>query len=1040
LGKSLLSQSYNFRHYQVENGLSNNATICSLQDTKGFLWFGTKDGLDRFDGYSFKIFRNSPEDSGSIGNNFIHCLYEDQNHIMWVGTEVGLYKYDPVTESFSHLQGSGSESIRDIRMDKKGNLWFIRGFTLCSFNLKKKSLISYEIGKYFEATSLCISSDESIWISTPVGLLKKYNPLNNSFYSFDVFGHSESTVSKWIERVYATTGDRLLIGTSNQGTKLFDTQNNTYKDILTYNTNKTPVFTRNFVQTAADECWIATESGIYIYNLVNGQIINLQKKYNDPYSISDNAVYCFVKDKEGGIWAGTYFGGINYYPKPHTAFKKQFPKPGENSLSGNVVREIHQDKYGNLWIGTEDAGLNKFDTTTKLFTHFQPTGNSNSISSTNIHGMLADGDELWIGTFENGLDVLHIKTNKVIRHYSGGPDEHSLRGNFIYSISKTATGEIMIGTTQGAFLFNKKTNDFNAIPGIPLNIWYTGILKDQQGVIWASTFGNGVNFINTKKNTNGNFRYDVSNKNSLGSDRVNSMFEDSKNRLWFATEGGLCLLNQNRKDFKRYTTQNGFPSNFILSILEDDKHNLWISTSKGLVCFNPSTEQTITYTKINGLLNDQFNFNSAYKDIEGKMYFGSVKGLVSFHPDEFIKDSFVPPVFITGFQIFNNEQSIAKSGSPLTKSITNTEKLILTHKQSTFSIDFASLSYTSPEMTEYAYKMEGLDKDWILLKTNRKVYFTDLSPGTYTFKVKAANSSGIWNTAETKLIIQILPPWWFSPFAYLGYSLVIILIITYLINSYHKRSEEKNRRNIEQLESTKEKEIFEAKIEFFTNVAHEIRTPLTLIKGPLEKVIRHTADVPAIKDSLKIMERNTNRLIDLSNQLLDFRQTEIKGFSINCIKVDISELLEDTYTNFKPLAEQKSLHFEMEIPPNKLWAFVDIEAFNKILTNLFSNAIKYADTMVAITLLPFRLEDSTFNIEIRNDGYLIPDDMKEKIFEPFFRLRETEKQKGTGIGLALSRSLAQLHNGTLTMREQGNLVNVFYLTIPINQDQKNKTV
>jgi ligand-binding sensor domain-containing protein/signal transduction histidine kinase len=1034
-GNFLYGQSYYFRHYQVESGLSNNATICSLQDKKGFLWFGTKDGLDRFDGYSFKVFRNSTDDTGSIGSNFIHCLYEDPKGIVWVGTENGLYQYAAGTESFSLLKGTANGPIRDIRMDGSGNLWFIRGFTLSKYNAEKKELESYEINTHFEATSLCTTPDGTVWVSTQVGLLEKYNPVNNSFSSYDVFYHSEPTVSKWVERVYATTQGKILVGTSNQGAKLFDIKTNTYQDILTYNANKTEIFVRNFVQTADDECWIATESGIFIYNLNNGHVINLQKKYNDPFSISDNAVYCFVKDKEGSIWAGTYFGGVNYYPKQHTAFKKYFPRLDENSLSGNVVREIHQDHNGNLWIGTEDAGLNKFDTATKLFTHFEPAGDKKSIASTNIHGLLVNGDELWIGTFENGLDVLNIKTGKVERHYSKGLDEHSLKSNFIYCIAQMRSGEIMLGTTQGAYVFNRKQNNFNLLPGMPANNWYTGILQDDNDIIWASTYGNGVNYFNKKTGTGRNFRYDVTNKKSLCSDRVNSLFEDSKKNLWFATEGGLCRLNRKSNDFKRYTTQDGFPSNFILSILEDANNNLWLSTSKGLVCFNPVTGKTIIYSRVNGILSDQFNFNSAYKDQDGKMYFGSVKGLVSFHPAEFTKDTFVPPVYITGFQIFNKEQPIAKNGSPLKQSILNTDKIILNYKQSTFSIDFAWLSYTAPEMSEYAYQMEGLDKDWIYLKTNRKVYFTELSPGTYIFKVKAANSGGVWNKKETILTIQILSPWWTSSLAYFFYLVAVILIVLYLIHNYHRKVEEKNKRKIEALERTKEKEIFQAKMEFFTNIAHEIKTPLTLIKGPLEKVIRNTSDVLSIKDSLKIMERNTNRLIDLSNQLLDLRQTEIQGFSLNCVKANISELLEDTWLNFKPLAEQKNLSFHLNIPPTPLMAFVDIEAFNKILTNLFSNAVKYAASKVDVYLLPFEKEDAFFTIEIKNDGYLIPYEMKEKIFEPFFRLKETEKQKGTGIGLALSRSLVQLHKGVLDIKPPENSLNVFYLTMPVNQEE-----
>jgi signal transduction histidine kinase len=333
-------------------------------------------------------------------------------------------------------------------------------------------------------------------------------------------------------------------------------------------------------------------------------------------------------------------------------------------------------------------------------------------------------------------------------------------------------------------------------------------------------------------------------------------------------------------------------------------------------------------------------------------------------------------------------------------------------------------------MSEYAYMLEGLDKDWTYLKTNRKVYFTDLTAGSYTFKVKAASANGSWEGPESTLIIEILPPWWASNLAWLIYTALALLIIAYFVRNYHHRIREKNERKIEQLEIAKEKELYEAKMEFFTNVAHEIKTPLTLIKGPLEKVMKKAHDVPGINESLHIMEKNTSRLLALTNQLLDFRQTEIKGFSLNFVKSNISELIEDAYLSFKPLAEQKDLSFTLSPLPIRLYASIDIEAFNKILTNLFSNAIKYAERKVEIILLPVKETDKTFTLRVKNDGYIIPNEMKEKIFEPFFRLKETEKQKGTGIGLALSRSLVQLQNGKLEVETENNM-NVFFTTLPL---------
>ncbi len=1029
----LQGQSWYFRHFQVENGLSNNAVICSVQDKNGFLWFGTKDGLDRFDGYSFKIFRSDPDDSGSIGSNFIHSLYEDRNGVLWAGTENGLYQYEAATESFRLFPTNSNAQVTAIEMDTAGNLWFIAGLTLIQYNKQKKQLIYYGTERYFEATSICQSADGTLWASTTTGLLKKYHPATNSFSDIDMFIHSPKNGNRWIEKLYSTSNGSLLVGTSVHGAKLFNISTGNYSDILTYNPDKTAIFVRNFVQTSADECWIGTESGIFIYNMKSSKLINLKKKYNDPYSISDNAVYTFCKDKEGGIWAGTYFGGLNYYPKQYNSFTRIFPKSGENSLSGYVTREIQQDDRGQLWIGTEDAGLNKMDTGTGQFTQFQPTGAKGSISYTNIHGLLAYGNELWIGTFEHGLDVMDLRTEKVVHHYAQDTGARDLRSNFIYCIYQTPEKEIMLGTTRGAYTYNRQEDSFTPLPGVPLYNWYSSLLKDANGIIWAGTYGNGLHYYNTITKRSGNFSFDARKNNSLSSNRVNSLFEDSHKNLWIATEGGLCKFNPSSNDFTRYTTQKGFPTNFILSILEDEKQQLWISTTKGLLCFNPNDGQINTYTRVNGLLNDQFNFSSAYKDANGRMYFGSVKGMISFTPSTFIKNNFTLPVYITGFQVNNRDLLISKDRSPLQKSILYTDKIALDYSQSTFSIDFASLSYTAPEMSEYAYKMEGLDKDWTYLKTNRKVYFTELSAGTYVFKVKASNSSRVWNKQETVLTIVVLPPWWAGSWAYTCYALAGLLLVYYLVHNYHRRTEEKNRRKIEQLEIAKEKEIFRAKMDFFTNVAHEIKTPLTLIKGPLEKVIRKSADTPGIADSLRIMERNTDRLINLSNQLLDFRQTEIQGFSLNFIRANIAAQLEENWLNFKPLAEQKNLSYAIDLPTVPIFASVDTEAFNKILSNLLSNAVKYAATTVHVSLLPVAEPDGYFTIEVKNDGYLIPGEMKDKIFEPFFRLRETEKQKGTGIGLALSLSLVQLHKGTLVLKTPTADMNVFILRLPLLQ-------
>lgn len=1017
--------------------------MCSLQDKMGFMWFGTKDGLNRFDGYSFKTYRKTTGKLGSIGNNYIHTLFEDKKGILWVGTEQGLYEYLNKTEEFRLVPATADMYIDKIVEDTKGNLWIISYYKLFRYSKQTKKLEGYDPQKFFVATSFCTTPDGFVWVGTSDGKLKRYHPESNSFSDIDLFKHSKPKANRWIESLYTTDAGHIIAGTSDVEIKIIDPYRSTYKDIPLTNSVESNLYIRSILQTGPEEFWLGTESGVFIYNTKTGKSLQLNKEYNNPYSISDNSIYTICRDKEGGVWVGTYFGGINYLANQPTPFTKYFPKKDENSLSGNVVSELTKDQYGNFWIGTEDAGLNKLDPANRRFTHFEYNGKPGNISFFKIHGLLATRDELWIGTFQHGLDVMNIRTGKVIRHYEAGLD--GFTHNFIYRIYQTDSGQIMIGTPHGVFAYNREKDNFSLFEGLPPWIWYTSIIKDKNGVVWGGTFGNGVHYYDPATGKGGSFIYNKTDRNSLSSNRVNSIFEDSSGNLWFATEEGLCRWDASAGKFITYGTANGFPSDFIFNILEDERHNLWISTTKGLVRFHPPSGKLQVYTTSNGLLSDQFNYNSAFKDADGRMYFGCVKGLISFDPKEFITSDFIPPVFITGFQVNNQELSIDLEGSPLQQSITYTGEITLFHYQSTFSIDFAALNFTAPEMIQYSYQMEGLSNKWIDLKSNRRVYFTELAPGTYSFRVKASNSDEIWNGKETILTILILPPWWASQWAYFTYFLLIILLIYLIMHFYHRRMEEKNRRKFELLEIEKEKEILkvelakekevlQAKIDFFTNVAHEIRTPLTLITVPLEKVITKAGNIPEIQNSLKIMDLNANRLIDLTTQLLDFRQTEINNFHLSFEKAEITCLLKEACSGFTPLAEQNTITLSLHMPESPFFAFVDVDAFNKIIYNLFSNAVKYAINKVFIALLPHFKDNTSFTIQVKNDGYIIPEKFKEKIFEPFFRIREIESQNGTGIGLALARSLTELHKGILTIELPEDGMNVFSLTLPVFQE------
>lgn len=1029
MGFCLQAQSYYFRNYQVNNGVSSNTITSILQDKKGFMWFGTRNGLNRFDGNSFKIFKNDPRDSNSIGSNSVLSLYEDADEILWVGTYKGIYLYTPQQDRFKLFPKLPAGEVRYIKGDEEGNTWIICDFVLYRYNTKDSSLDVYN-KEGTQTLTLGQWDKGALWTADSWGVVQKYDPHTHKFLSYNIAAlHTNGPLTR-IQDIYPVQDSLLLIGTMDQ-VLLFNTRSSRLDDVFKGSPWKGAVQMHKMIRQSDTEYWLGTETGIYVFNPQKGITGLIQKQYSNPYSITDNVINSFCRDSEGGTWIGTFFGGINYYSPQFNRFQKYFPHSGAGSLGGNLVHEICRDSNNNMWIGTEDGGLHKLDARTGFIRQFMPGGGPGSISYQNIHGLVASGHELWIGTYEHGLDVMDLRTEKVIRHYQRGQGPGSLNGNFIVTLYKTRAGKILVGTWNGLFQYNREADNFSAIPFF--NTQIQAIHEDSTGTIWASTYGNGVYFYNPHTRDSGNLRHEAVNPNSISNNYVNNLFQDSKGKMWFCTEDGVCKYDPVTKQMKRYNSR--LPDQ-TFKMLEDGAGTLWISTSRGLVHFNPATEDVKLYNAAHGLLSEQFNYNSGYKDADGTLYFGTVKGMISFNPANFVQPTFVPPVYITSLQVNNKEALVKQDDSPLQESVLYTHDITLPYDRSTLSLDVAALSYTTPGMNEYAYKMEGLDKEWNYLQNNRRIYYTKLPPGHYVFKIKGSAGGDVWNDKETTLSIRILPPVWGSWWAWTLYIIAGAGILLLILRYYHIAVTEKNKRRINTLEMEKEREIYNAKIEFFTNIAHEIRTPLTLIKLPLDKLMKTITGNSILTESLQMMKKNTNRLIDLTDQLLDFRKAEANKFSLNFIRTDITDVLKELFHAFKPVAEEKKVALKLELPRIALQASVDTEAFRKILSNLFNNAIKYAESSVIVRLRPFNSNDQVFSIEIRNDGYVIPYELKEKIFEPFYRLKETEKQPGTGIGLPLSRSLAELHKGVLDLQQPDGKYNVFLLSIPIHQENE----
>ena len=509
------------------------------------------------------------------------------------------------------------------------------------------------------------------------------------------------------------------------------------------------------------------------------------------------------------------------------------------------------------------------------------------------------------------------------------------------------------------------------------------ILEDSYGKLWMATYSDGVFCYDLPQNRWKHYTWIPGDSTSLPYNKVISIFEDSHKRVWFTTQGaGFCRFCSETDNFICYDMSDGFPSNIVYKIVEDDKGKLWLTTNKGLVSFLPETGVKHIYTTANGLLSNQFNYQSGFKDNEGIIYLGSIDGFIAFNPSEFAENKQVPSLVLTDFFLFNKRSPIAIEGSPIFKSITYSDVIELSAEQNSFSLRASVLSYQAPLSNIIIYKLDGYDKEWYTLERGEsKISYSNLPYGSYMLRVRGANSDGIWSPQERILKIHVHPPFYLSWFAYIIYSILLILSVMMSFYYFRKRSQKKHLRAMEILKYEKERELYTAKIDFFTNVAHEIRTPLTLIKSPLENVLASAHLDENIKDDLEIMDLNTNRLLDLVNQLLDFRKTETKGFKLNFMDYNLSDILQAIYKRFTSLARERGLRFTIE-SIDDLHASIDKEGFTKIISNLFTNAIKYSDTYIHVKL---RLDKSSnlLILSVENDGAIVPKDEREEIFKPF---------------------------------------------------------
>lgn len=1027
--------NYYFKNYKVEDGLSQNSVFCIHQDTRGFMWFGTNDGLNRFDGNSFKIYRKT-DSPNSIGNSKIVCMVEDYMQQLYIGTAIGIYIYNPIKEYFTFLSESTSDNatinsrVNSMAIDNN-QLWIATNNQgIFVYDIKEKKLVSFDeiSNNRFNINSpisdILIDRNSNVWfISDCLYLfnqsskqLKKYKPIN-------IEGEQLA-----ISKLYQDSYGSIWLGTQNNGLQKFNRENESFQVYFGKDSEFYISHIHDLIEFSQGVLAIGSNSGLVNFDIKTGKytLSTASKKKGD---LSDNSIYCFYRDKEDAFWLGTYFGGVNYLNFTNSRIELYTPGDSEYTLKGHAISRFYEDELKNIWITTEDAGINYFDTKSKKFIQY--------FSNMNVQSLLITEKYIWLGTYGQGILIVDKINKRPITYKRPGNKADDFSGLLIKSIFKDSSGEIWIGSNIGLFKYNDINDSFDLIEGTD-KVFVWDIQEDKNEKIWFVSSGNGVFRYDKQDKQLNNYKYSETDKKSISDNFVLTLYKDNNQDLWFGTEeSSFCKYNYDTDDFLRFDHLAKFSNRLIYSIISDNNNNIWFSTSNGLYSFNPLSSEVNVFTVDEGLQSNQFNFNSGFKASNGKLYFGGVNGFNAFFPEDLKRNTYVPPVHFTNFQLFNQDVQIDTDNSPLSKSLDYTNKIILTYRQNIINFEFVALSYANPQKNSYAYMMEGFDTEWSNTDINRVTY-TSLPPGKYIFKVKGANNDGVWNEKGSSVEIEIKPPFWRTTIAFIFYFLIISGILYYINRQYIYRERKKQYYALQKVKTEKELELYNSKMNFFTNIVHEIKTPLSLIKAPLEKILTEKTEDKVLDEDLRLIERNTNQLNELIIQLLDFRKAESGTLKIRFSLSNISELLENLYLNFQLTAKTKDIFLILNMPEQNFYANIDQDAFGKIMANLLSNAIKFTKSRIEVNLIIPNNNEETFRIEVVDDGWGIPDKEKEKIFHPFHQVSKNQEYKntgGVGIGLSYSRSLAELHNGSLTVSNNlDGKGSVFSLILPCRQE------
>ncbi|MCJ8209008.1 ATP-binding protein [Mucilaginibacter sp. RS28] len=1051
------AKTLNFKHHTINQGLSQNTVLSVLCDSRGLTWVGTEDGLNKFDGYEFTTYRHDNQDPLSISGNQINAIFEDKSGDMWIGTANGLSRYDRDKDRFTRLTEtlktaeSPQNYITSITADNAGDIWIGCLGNLKKYDSKRKRLITFQSKELQRIQSIFCDSKGMLWLCKQNGLVI-LDPFTTRILPLPgILVKDRSLSGSFIRTIREDKQGRVWIGTESRGIFIYERQQNKLVSLAAFSGlfNRFPVVSsvRDIFVRNEKEIWFGTRNGLLVYNiLLRTQTLYTTDKY-DPYSLSHNIVRCIAKDKAGNYWIGTYSGGLDMTTGKARVFNMIGEQFGDRQgLTSKVVNALAVGADSSLWVGMESEGLDHYDSKKNTFRNFRFSAIEPEASNT-VKSLLRIGNDLWIGTLTH-LWRMDMKTGAIIKC------EIPVTGG-VYSLEETPKG-LWAGTNGSGVLLLRSSKiisrlshraGFNSIASDHVN----KICRDKDQSLWIGT-GAGLNYFDGKQFKL--FIYDRNDPYSLSNSSVLSIFIDRRQGVWIGTKGGgLNFFDRATRRFYHITTREGLANDVIQDICEDKAGNLWVSSNKGLskltfknfsIPFRAQNFNILNYDFQDGLQSNQFNPNSGATAPDGALFFGGINGISFFDPVHVAVNRYRPPVIFTDFLINNVRVKVGAPDAPLKQAIDQCKEVVLAHAQAYFSIKFAALNYINPSKNHYRYKLEGLTKneDWHYVTSERSATYTSLDAGEYNFKVQASNDDGVWNEQAKTLKIIVLPPWWKTWWAFIIYATVMSVLL-YLYYYYSlKTAKLKNELSYEHIVREKEQELYQQKLNFFTNISHEIKTPITLILAPLENLIETNQGNNKFNNQLMLMKRNGERLMKLITQLLDFRKFESNLAKVQVAEGNIVRFVKEVVYSFQAHAENLGIKIEVEAEQPRIRLWFDREIFEKILFNLISNALKFTPEGGTVLITLKKINDQKqLQIEVKDNGRGIPADQIVHIFDQFAHYDNYGVNlNGNGIGLNLVKTLVEYHKGTITVESQEGLdgkrgYTCFRFTVPMGKDQ-----